>query len=58
MHNLFKISGGATVLPYNSGVLVRMLGSVAGDLRTAIYEVIKITRKIILNASFSGVRKG
>jgi urease accessory protein len=58
MHKLFKISGGATVLPYNSGVLVRMLGSVAGDLRTAIYEVIKITRKIILNASFSGVRKG
>jgi urease accessory protein len=58
MHKLFKISGGATVLPYNSGVLVRMLGSVAGDLRTAIYEVIKITRKIILDASFSGVRKG
>jgi hypothetical protein len=35
-----------------------MLGSMAGDLRTAIYEVIKITRKIILDASFSGVRKG
>jgi urease accessory protein len=58
MQKFFKISGGATILPYNSGVLVRMLGSVAGDLRTAIYEVIKITRKIILNASFSGVRKG
>ena len=58
IHKLFKISGGATVLPYNSGVLVRMLGSMAGDLKTAIYEVIKITRKIILDASFSGVRKG
>jgi urease accessory protein len=54
----FKISGGATILPYNCGILVRMLGSVAADLRTAIYEVIKIIRRIILNASFTGVRKG
>ena len=51
-------SGGASILPYNSGVLVRMLGNVASDLRNAIYEIIKITRKIILNASFSGLRKG
>src|SRR5215218_5093097 len=42
----------------NSSVLVRMLGSVASDLRNAMYEVIRITRKIILNASFSGIRKG
>ena len=58
IQKFFKISGGATILPYNCGVLVRMLGSVAADLRTAIYEVIKIIRKIILNASFTGVRKG
>ena len=51
-------SGGASILPYNSGVIVRMLGDVASDLRNAIYEIIKITRKIILNASFSGMRKG
>jgi len=51
-------SGGASILPYNSGVIVRMLGNVASDLRNAIYEIIKITRKIILNASFSGMRKG
>jgi len=51
-------SGGASILPYNSGVIVRMLGNVASDLRNAIYEIIKITRKIILNASFSGIRKG
>jgi urease accessory protein len=53
----FKISGGATILPHNSGVLVRMLGSVASELRNAIYEIIKISRKIILNATFSGIRK-
>lgn len=58
VQKFFKISGGATILPYNSGVLVRLLGSVASDLRNAMYEVIRITRKIILNASFSGIRKG
>ena len=58
MQKFFKISGGATILPYNSGIIVRMLGNVAADLRTAIYEVIKIIRKMILNASFTGVRKG
>src|SRR5438093_4972429 len=51
-------SGGASILPYNSGVIVRMLGNVASDLRNAIYEIIKIRRRIILNASFSGMRKG
>jgi urease accessory protein len=51
-------SGGASILPHNSGVIVRMLGNVASDIRNAIYEIIKITRKIILSASFSGMRKG
>jgi len=51
-------SGGASIMPYNSGVIVRMLGNVASDLRNAIYEIIKITRRTILNASFSGMRKG
>ena len=51
-------SGGASILPYNSGVIVRMLGNVASDLRNAIYEIIKITRRTVLNASFSGIRKG
>jgi urease accessory protein len=58
LHKFTHISGGASILPYNSGVIVRMLGNVASDLRNAIYEIIKITRRIILNASFSGMRKG
>jgi urease accessory protein len=53
-----NISGGATVLPGDSGVLIRILGEVAQDIRAAMYEIIGITRKIILNASFSGIRKG
>lgn len=52
------ISGGASILPHNSGVIVRKLGNVASDIRNAIYEIIKITRRTILNASFSGIRKG
>jgi len=58
LYKFTQISGGASILPYNSGVIVRMLGNVASDLRNAIYEIIKITRRIILNASFSGTRKG
>jgi urease accessory protein len=53
-----NVSGGATILPRNSGVLIRILGEVANDIRLVMYEVIRITRKIILNASFSGIRKG
>jgi urease accessory protein len=53
-----NISGGATILPRKSGVLVRILGEVAHDIRLVMYEIIRITRKIILNASFSGIRKG
>jgi len=53
-----RISGGVTILPHDSGVIIRILGDVANDLRSVMYEIIKITRRIILNASFSGIRKG
>jgi len=53
-----QISGGATILPGDSGLLIRMLGYTAGDIRIAMYEIITITRKMILNVSFSGIRKG
>jgi len=53
-----RISGGATILPHDSGVIIRILGDVANDLRSVMYEIIKITRRIILSASFSGIRKG
>ena len=53
-----QISGGATILPGDSGLLIRMLGYTAADIRIAMYEIITITRKMILNVSFSGIRKG
>ncbi|MDQ3835713.1 MAG: urease accessory protein UreD [Thermoproteota archaeon] len=53
-----KVYAGATILPGNSGVGIRMLGNTASDLRYAIYEIVRVVRRIILNAPFSGIRKG
>jgi urease accessory protein len=53
-----KVYAGATILPNNSGIGIRLLGSTASDVRNAIYEIVRITRKIILDAPFSGIRKG
>lgn len=58
LQRLMHISVGASILPHNSGVIVRILGNVASDIRNAIYEIIKITRRKVLNASFTGIRKG
>jgi urease accessory protein len=53
-----NIYAGATILPANSGVGIRMLANTANDVRSVIYEVIRIVRRIILDAPFSGLRKG
>jgi urease accessory protein len=53
-----NVYAGATILPTNSGVGIRMLANTASDVRSVIYEVIRIVRKIILDAPFSGLRKG
>jgi urease accessory protein len=58
LQSIPKVYTGATILPNNSGVGIRMLGNTASDLRYAIYEVLRIIRKIILDAPFSGIRKG
>jgi urease accessory protein len=53
-----EVLGGASILPYGSGLIIRLLGDGASQLRNAIFEVVRITRKTILNAEFSGIRKG
>ena len=58
IESLPKIYGGATILPNNSGVMVRLLGPFASDIRDIIYEIVRISRKAILNAEFSRIRKG
>lgn len=58
LQKFVHVSGGTSVLPHDSGVLVRMLGNVASDIRNTVYDIIRITRRVILNAQFSGIRKG
>jgi urease accessory protein len=53
-----KVYGGATILPNSSGVMVRLLGPFASDVRDVIVEVARITRREILDAPFSRIRKG
>lgn len=52
------IYGGASILLGNSGILIRLLGNTATDIRTAMFEVVRSVRKVVLNAPFSGIRKG
>jgi urease accessory protein len=53
-----KVNSGASILPGNCGVGIRMLGNTASDVRYVIYEIIRVVRKIVLDATFSGIRKG
>ncbi len=52
-----SVLGGATLLPRGEGVLVRLLGDYAEDLRKTINYIVNDTRMIIIGAGFSGVRK-
>ena len=52
-----RISGGASILPHESGVIVRLLGNQASDVKDFVYETVKIVRKKVLNAPFTGMRK-
>ena len=53
------ISGGATILPHRFWRHNKNAWSaLRATLEMLCMKIIKITRKIILNASFSGIRKG
>lgn len=52
-----KISGGTSVLPKNQGIIVRILGMSAEDVKNIIFEAVGIARNQIIGASFSGMRK-
>jgi urease accessory protein len=58
LQTMTGVKGGASILPSNSGVLVRLLGTTASDLRSTMFEVVRSVRKVVLNAPFSGIRKG
>jgi urease accessory protein len=52
-----SISGGTSILPARQGIIVRILGKTAGDVKNVIFEVVRIARNQIIGVSFSGIRK-
>jgi urease accessory protein len=52
-----NISGGTSILPARQGIVVRIVGNSSEDMKKIIFEVVRIARKQIIGASFSGVRK-
>jgi urease accessory protein len=52
-----KISGSTSVLPARQGIIIRILGNSAEDVKKIIFKVVSIARKQIVGASFSGIRK-
>jgi urease accessory protein len=52
-----KISCGTSILPARQGIIVRILGNSAEDVKKIIFKVVSIARKQIVGASFSGIRK-
>lgn len=49
--------GGATLLPRDAGLSVRVLGSTAQDVLREVHAVVDTVRRAVLGAPFSGVRK-
>ena len=52
-----EVSIGTSILPNESGIIVKILGNNTDDIFGTIYNVLKITRKKILGAEFSKIRK-
>jgi urease accessory protein len=57
LHKFQAVGAGVTMLPHDSGVVVRMLGENADDLKNLIFEIVNIVRKSTIGAPFSGMRK-
>ena len=51
------ITSGTSILPNESGIIVKILGNNTEDIFEKIYDIVKITRKEILDAEFTKLRK-
>ena len=45
------------MLPYDCGLVARLLGNSSEEIKTTIYDIMRIVRKEILGTSFASVRK-
>jgi urease accessory protein len=57
LENRRKIYSGTSFLPAGQGMIVRIVGNSSDNIKKIIYDVIGVTRKKIVNASFSAIRK-
>ena len=57
LEKLEAVSIGTSLLPNESGIIVKILGDNTEDIFKLIYSVLKITRKKILGVEFSKIRK-
>jgi urease accessory protein len=55
--NTKKVSAGTSILPDESGIIIRILGNKTDSIFDMIFKILKISRKKILGASFSKIRK-
>jgi len=51
------VSVGTSILPDESGIIIRILGTKTDIIFDVIYKILEISRKKILGASFSKTRK-
>jgi urease accessory protein len=51
------ITSGTSILPNESGIIVKILSNSTEEVYEKIYEIVKITRKEILGADFTKIRK-
>lgn len=51
------ISGGTSILPARQGIIIRILGNSAEDMKEIIFDIVRMARKQIVGASLSGTRK-
>jgi len=51
------ITSGTSILPNESGIIVKILSNSTEEVYEKIYEIVKITRKEIIGADFTKIRK-
>ena len=52
-----KVSCGTSILPDESGIVVRILGNETEDVFEMVFKILEMCRKKILGASLSKIRK-
>ena len=57
IRNIDGVSVGTSLLPENSGIIIRILGNKTDNIFEVIFKTLEISRRKILGASFSKTRK-